>query len=283
MTRSVALVTDSTSVDSAAARRLGVVVVPLQVVIATKSYDEGVDVSPADVAAALRSRVAVSTSRPAPEVFLRAYETAAAAGSTAVVSVHLSSELSGTFESAQLAARTAPIPVHPVDSRNLGLATWFAIESAAAALDNGASAAEAAEVAATRARAATALFYVDTLEYLRRGGRVSVTAALVGSALSVKPLLQVRDGRIAPLEKVRTSAKAISRLEELALAAAAGNGIVDIGVAHLANPGRAAELAARLGSRVERRGSIDVTEVGAVIGAHVGPGMLAVVVSPRPR
>jgi DegV family protein with EDD domain len=124
------------------------------------------------------------------------------------------------------------------------------------------------------------LFYVDTLEHLRRGGRVGTAAALVGSALAVKPLLQIEDGRIVPLEKVRTAAKAISRLEELAVAEA-GDATVDLAVSHLASPDRAAELAHRLSERVPGLKRMVVTEVGAVIGAHVGPGMLAVVIAPH--
>ena len=105
-------------------------------------------------------------------------------------------------------------------------------------------------------------------------------AALLGSALAVKPLLQIEDGRIVPLEKVRTSAKAISRLEELAVAAAS-DAAVDVAVSHLDNPDRADELAGRLQDLVPNVQRVLVTEVGAVIGAHVGPGMLAVVVSPH--
>lgn len=280
MSRSVALVTDSTSVDDEMARRLGAVVVPLQVVIGTEARDEGTQTSPAMVAAALRRKTPVSTSRPAPEAFVQAYKSAAAKGMQAVVSVHLSSELSGTFESAQIAARDAVIPVFAVDSRQLGIGTGFALESAARALDAGADAASAASCAAARARATTTLFYVDTLEHLRRGGRIGAAAAFVGSALAVKPLLRIEDGRIAPLEKVRTSAKAISRLEELAVAAVDGQQ-VDVAVSHLANPERAHLLADRLAERIPTAGGLLVTEVGAVIGAHVGPGMLAVVVAPR--
>ena len=99
--------------------------------------------------------------------------------------------------------------------------------------------------------ATTSLFYVDTLEYLRRGGRVGAAAALVGSALAVKPLLQIEDGRIVPLEKVRTSAKALVRLEELAVEAA-GDGNVDVAVAHLAIPTRADD-AGRAAARADPR------------------------------
>ncbi len=280
MARPVALVSDSTSVDHDAAERLDVIVVPLTVVIGAKSYDEGTAAGPETVAAALKEKMPVSTSRPTPEAFLRVYQTAAKAGAEAVVSIHLSSELSGTYESAALAAGDAPVPVVTVDSRHLGMATCFAVESAANALDDGASAEEAAEVARDRAAATTALFYVDTLEFLRRGGRVGAAAALVGSALAVKPLLKVDDGRIVPLEKVRTSGKALMRLEELAVSAA-GEQPVDLAVSHLANNDRAETLADRLRERVPGVSALVVNQVGAVIGAHVGPGMLAVVVSPR--
>ncbi len=280
MGRRIALVSDSTSVDEETAERLDILVVPLTVVIGAKSYDEGTAAGPETVAAALKQRVPVSTSRPAPEAFLRVYHKAAKAGAEAVVSIHLSGEVSGTYESAALAARDASVPVVTVDSRQLGMATCFAVDSAAAALDDGASAEAAADIARVRAAATTALFYVDTLEFLRRGGRVGAAAALVGSALAVKPLLKVDDGRIVPLEKVRTSGKALTRLEELAVAAA-GDQPVDLAVSHLANGDRADTLAERLRERVPDVGALVVNQVGAVIGAHVGPGMLAVVVSPR--
>jgi DegV family protein with EDD domain len=281
MTRRVTLVTDSTSVDSVMAEALQAVVIPLQVVIGATSYDEGVSADPETVAAALKDWLPVSTSRPAPEVFVRAYQDAARAGAEAVLSVHLSGELSGTYESALLAAREATLPVRVVDSRQIGMGTGFAVQAAAEALDAGAGVDEAAEAARRRAAGTTALFYVDTLEFLRRGGRVGVAAALVGSALAVKPLLKVDNGRIVPLEKVRTSSRALHRLEELAVEAA-GDDRVDIAVSHLANVERAEALAERLRSRVPKLEKLVVNQVGAVIGAHVGPGMLAVVVSPHP-
>ncbi|MBA2573508.1 MAG: DegV family protein [Actinomycetota bacterium] len=280
MPRAVALVSDSTSVHAELAQRLDVIIVPLQVIIGTKAYDEGSGASPETVAAALKARTPVSTSRPSPEAFLRVYERASKDGADAVVSVHLSSEVSGTFDSAELAARRASIPVYVVDSRQLGMATGFAVQSAAEALDRGADAEEAAAVASSRAAAMTALFYVDTLEHLRRGGRVGTTAALLGSALAVKPLLKVEDGCIVALEKVRTSAKALNRMQELAVAAA-GDEDVDVAVSHLANAAGAEALASQLKERLPQLDHVVVTQVGAVIGAHVGPGMLAVVVAPR--
>jgi DegV family protein with EDD domain len=102
----------------------------------------------------------------------------------------------------------------------------------------------------------------------------------MGTALAVKPLLHVVDGRISPLEKVRTASRAISRLEELAVEQA-GEGEVDIAVHHLASEERADALAVRLRDRLPNLGTLHVSEVGAVIGAHAGPGLLGVVVAPR--
>lgn len=280
-----ALVTDSTAMlPPLVAEERGIEVVPLQVIIGAHVYDEGsAGATPERVAEALREFVPVSTSRPAPAALQAAYARAAERGADRVVSVHLSGEMSGTFESAQLAARQSPIPVITVDGRQVGVATGFAVLAAADVLDAGGSAEDAAAVAKTRSMAATSLFYVDTLEYLRRGGRIGAASALFGGALAVKPLLAISDGRVATLEKVRTSARALARLEELAVAAADGHP-VDVCVAHLASPDRAEALAgalrARLAEGLEGR-EVWCGELGAVLGAHVGPGMVSVCVSPR--
>jgi DegV family protein with EDD domain len=286
MSRTVALVTDSTAMlPPETVRKRDLTVVPLQVVVGSTSYDEGADpeATPTTIAEALRQGTAVSTSRPTPAVFLETYERAAEAGATEVLSIHLSADMSGTWESAELAARQAPIPVRTVDTRQLGAAIGFAVLAAADSLDGGGSTEEAARAAMARASGTTSLFYVDTLEYLRRGGRIGAAAALLGSALAVKPLLEIAEGRIAPREKVRTSARALSRLEDLAVTAA-GADPVDVAVAHLAAPDRAEALAERLRDRLAPNladRDLALGEVGAVIGAHVGPGMVAVVVSRR--
>jgi DegV family protein with EDD domain len=282
---SIAVITDSTaSLPPEVAAARGIVVVPLQVVIGAEAYDEGsAEATPERVAAALRDYLPVSTSRPAPAVLLDHYERAALAGARQIVSVHISGEMSGTFESAQLAARDAPVRVVCVDSRQVGVATGYAALAAADAIGEGRSVEDAAEAARRRAAACSSLFYVDTLEYLRRGGRIGAAAALFGGALAVKPLLQIEDGKVASLEKVRTSARALGRLEELAVTAASGRA-VDVCVAHLANPERADHLTKRLTARLsDELGGRDVWcgELGAVLGAHVGPGMIAVCVAPR--
>lgn len=286
----VALVTDSTAyLPADLTADLGLQVVPLHVVVGGREFSEGVDIRPAEVAAALRSFTPVTTSRPAPAAFLKAYERAAADGADAVVSVHISADLSATIGGAVLAAAESSLPVEVVDSRCLGMAMGYAVASGARLAADGASAEEVAEHVRVRCAAATTVFYVDTLEYLRRGGRIGKAGALVGSALAIKPILGLKDGSIVPLEKVRTATRAIARLEEIAgeqvrLARESGRG-VDVAVMHVDSPDRAESLAERLRSRLgadeERAGELRVLELGAVVGAHVGPGTLAITVSPH--
>ena len=173
-----------------------------------------------------------------------------------------------------------PVPVEVIDSGSLGMGLGFAALPAADAADRGLAADEVAAEARRRATDSSAYFYVDTLEYLRRGGRIGAGQALLGTALAVKPLLYLEHGAIRLLEKVRTSSRAVGRLEDLAVACA-GDGPVDVAVHHQANAGRADDLAGRLRARIPLLGDLVVAEVGAVIGAHVGPGLLAVIVSPR--
>ncbi|MGX2997277.1 DegV family protein [Streptomyces sp. JNUCC 64] len=280
MSRHVAIVTDSTAyLPERTMRRHDITSVPLTVVLGGRALEEGTEISARSLAEALQKRRPVTTSRPAPEVFAATYREAAAAGATGIVSLHLSSELSGTYDAAVLAARSAPVPVRVVDTGMIAMALGFCALAAAEAAAAGASVDEAVAAAEKRAEGTSAYFYVDTLDYLRRGGRIGAAQALLGSALAVKPLLQLSDGRIEPLEKVRTATKAIARLEELAAERAASAGPVDIAVHHLAAAERAASLAERLRTRIPTLGEVHVSEVGAVIGAHTGPGLLGVVVS----
>lgn len=276
----VAVVTDSTAYLSASlVERLGVRVVPLQVVVGGTAYDEGRDIDSGQVADALRAHTPVTTSRPSPQQVLDTYMAAADAGADAIVSLHISAAMSGTYESAVLAARESPVPTEVVDSRSLAMGLGFLVVQAAHAAEAGRPAFEIAQAARRRAEATRGYFYVATLEHLRRGGRIGAAAALLGSALSIKPLLRLDDGHIEPMEKVRTSSRALARLQELAVTAA-GDGPVELAVHHLDAEDRAHELARGLRAQVQQATEVVVSEVGAVIGAHVGPGMVAAVVAP---
>jgi len=276
----VAVVTDSTAyLPADLVDRYRLTVVPLQVVVGGRSLAEGVEVTSAEVAAALREWRPVTTSRPAPQTFVETYRRL---GVPEIVSVHLSADLSGTVDAARVAAKEVAadgVSVVVVDSRSLGMGLGLTARAAAEAVEQGADAEAAARLARRYALEVGIWLYVDTLDYLRRGGRVGAASAMVGSALAVKPLLHLADGRLEPLERVRTASRALARLEELAVRAA-GDGPVDLAVQHLAASDRAREMAERLLRRVPQVRSMTVSEVGAVVGAHVGPGMLGVVVAP---
>jgi DegV family protein with EDD domain len=279
----VAVVTDSTSyLPKGVAEDQGIRVVALEVRLGDRVGREGIDIDAAELSAALADRhLDVQTSRPTPVEFVECYRAALAAGADEVVSVHLSRELSGTWDAARLAAEeVGPDRVHVVDSRSTGMGLGFAVLAAAEAAQAGAPGAEVAAAAESVAARCRLFFSVETLDRLRRGGRIGAAAALVGTALAVKPLLHVAQGRIVPLEKVRTTARAAQRLVELAVRAA-GDGPVDLAVHHLAAATRAEEVAARLRERLPQVARLLVSEVGAVIGAHVGPGLLGVVVVPK--
>jgi fatty acid kinase fatty acid binding subunit len=275
----VAVVTDSTAyLPDGLADRLSIRVVPLQVVLGGREGAEGSEVTPAEVASALAAWVPVSTSRPTPARFAGVYRDALDRGASEVVSLHLSRELSGTWDSARLAAaEVGSDRIRVVDSRSAAMGLGFAVLAAAEAAAAGGTQEQVYEAAVGTAERTTTLFYVDTLEHLRRGGRIGAAQALLGTALSVKPILHVREGRIVPLEKVRTVSKGIARLEALAVAAA-GDGPADIAVHHLAAAERATQLAERLRARLPEVRQFYASEVGAVVGAHVGPGVLGVVV-----
>ena len=280
MSTRVTVVTDSTSyLPRGWAADLGIAVVPVQVIVGGQPFDETDDDQALQVANALTSLQPVSTSRPSPERFLQAFRSAQAAGATEIVVATLSSAMSATYESALLAARDAAIPVTVIDSGTIAMGLGFAVARGAEAARAGAEASEVARLIETSARATSVLFYVDTLEYLRRGGRVSSAKAAMGQALQVKPLLHVDHGRVEPLEKLRTSGKALARLAELAVEAAKGLDC-DVAVQHLGNPERARALADQL-RRDLIGSSVIECPVGGVVGAHVGPGMVAVVVAPR--
>jgi DegV family protein with EDD domain len=276
----VAVVTDSTAYLPAGH---DITLVPLTVVINGVEGREGLDATPAEVARALSARrVAVTTSRPAPELFVSTYRRLLDAGAPAVVSVHLSAELSGTVESATLAAaEVGEERVAVVDARSTGMGLGFPALAAAAAAAGGADLDGVRRAAADAIARTTTLLYVDTLEFIRRGGRIGPASALLGTALSVKPILHVSDGAIVLRDKVRTASRGLARLVDLAVEAA-GDSDVDAAVHHLGAGEKAAALAEALGGRLGGRlHDRYVTEVGAVVAAHVGPGLLGIVIHRR--
>jgi DegV family protein with EDD domain len=278
----VSVVTDSTAcLPGATVGELGISVVPLRVTLGARTEVDGVTVTSAEVARALRAKVPVSTSRPTPAEFAACYQQLLDGGASHIVSVHLSSALSGTWESAVLASQDFPHGVvRVVDSRSTAMGLGFPVLAAARRAADGGSAAEVQGAASAAVDATRTYFYVDTLEYLRRGGRIGTAAALFATTLSVKPLLQLVEGQIVGLEKVRTSSKALARLVELTVRAAGRDG-VDLAIHHVAAADRAAAIETELREQIPRLADVHVAELGPVISAHLGPGVVGTVIVRR--
>jgi len=276
--RKVAIVTDSTSsLTRAMAEAHGLHVAPIYVTFGTQTYRDGVDL---DAEAFYRqlesSKQPPTTSQPTPRDLVQAY-TAAAEGAEAIVSVHISHQMSATLDSAQAASRELPgVPIHVLDSRSVSMGLGLIAIAAARAAAAGKGANEVVRLVERLIPKTNVIFTVDTLEYLRKGGRIGGATAFLGSALSIKPVLYVKDGRIEPLERTRTKKRAIERVLELMAERVGTSDNVHAAILHCSVPDEAQALAEQVKARF-RCAELLVAEAGPVIGTHAGPGTLGVV------
>lgn len=275
----VGLVTDSTScIPPALAAQWGITVVPTQIKIGGHLRAE--PAVPKDVLVkALESDLTVTTAPPDPAGFAWAYQDHANRGADEVVAVHISGRQSETIEIARRAAASSPVPVHVVDSGTTGMSLGYAVLTAARVAGAGGGARRVMDALARRLEHSAELIYVDTLEYLRKGGRIGAAAAMVGSALSLKPLLTMVNGQVAPLERVLGAERALRRLVEAAVRKA-GSRQVDLAIEHFGAADRANRVLARLRPRIPEAREVTFTEVSSTIGVHVGPGAVGISISP---
>jgi DegV family protein with EDD domain len=274
----VAVATDSSScLPDDLAWSWNVAVAPLHVIIDDETFREGSDISPLQVVKALVTGHKVSTSQPVPQELFDVTESAKAAGAESLVFVPLSSKISGTAQAMESVAGRAPLPVTVVDSQTVGLAAGLAALSGAAVAAAGGAYDDVAEEVSRAARSSRVLFTPDTLEYLRRGGRVGPAVAAVGRALGVKPELGVVDGDVVSIARHRSSVKARSAmLDRIAShAATLKNPVIGI----MTMPGDDA-LVADARQALSTRADWTVLEAGlsAALAAHAGPGTLAMAV-----
>ncbi|WP_406642070.1 DegV family protein [Amycolatopsis sp. WGS_07] len=277
MSAHIAVVTDSTScLPEKLAAQWRISVVQVQLHVGDQTDDEH-RFDRSDLIETMKSGAAVTTSPPDPGAFFWTYQDAASAGASAIVSLHISGRLSQTVEAAREAAQQVRIPVHILDSGTASMSLGYAAVSAARVAGAGGQLERVLDAAERRVRNSTELIYVDTLEYLRRSGRIGAAQSMLGSAFAIKPLLTVRNGEVSPLARVPGTKRAMNRLVDLAVKAA-GDQPVDLAVTRFGSD--ESEVVRRLRERVPSAGDIVVGDASTVIGAHVGPGALSITVSP---
>ena len=279
----VAVVTDSTAaLPEELAQAHGVHVIPLYISFGQQSLRDGVDLTPKELYHRLRAASAPpTTSQPAVGDFLDLYRRLSEKAE-AIVSIHISRELSGTLDSAQTARRMlqvetqkrgAPGPIHILDSRTVSIGLGLIVLQAARAAMAGKSASEVIQAAEAVIPRMNEIFTVETLEYLRKGGRIGGAAALLGMVLDIKPILYIRDGRIEVLEKVRTRKQARARLPEIMAERLGPATHIHVAVLHADAPEEANRLADDVSARFNCAERL-VVDIGATIGTHTGPGTL---------
>jgi len=276
----IAVVTDATAdLPDRVVRRRGLHVVPLSVTFGDETFVAGETITADEFYGRLAtSRTPPMTSQPTPVDFARCYAGIADQGYDRIVSIHCSSELSGTFDVARTQAPKAPVPVEVVDSRVIGASLGLAVLAAADVIASDGDVADAlAAVARVRDRG-VGLLVVDTLEFLKRGGRLSGPQAAIGTALRVKPLLHLTDGRVEIRERTRTWARARDRVVEI-VAGLASIGPVDIAIVHAVGAQHAMELRSAITHRVDAEVRFE-SVIGPIVGTHVGPGAIGVAAVP---
>jgi DegV family protein with EDD domain len=281
MTR-VALVTDSTAnLPAELVDQYHIHVIPLNLMFGDKTYRDNVDISVDEFYERL---AAVKDNLPAPSqpsagAFLDVYKQVAQEADT-IVSIHISGALSGTVDSALQAKALLPdVAIHVVDTRLTSMAQGYLVLAAARALEAGATAAEAAAAAQALVPATRLYFAVDTLRYLHMGGRIGGGSVLLGTALDIKPILELTGGKIEAAGKARSMKRAILRLAEIMVGHFGEGSRVRVATVGAACP----ESAEALGSRLRQHFDcveFYATDLSPAIGTHVGPGTIGAVVCP---
>lgn len=250
-------------------------VVPLHVLVDGHDLRDGVDEFPAD----LYQRAGVTTAGAGPEQLAAVYRQAVhdSAGD-GVVAVHISGALSSTLGAAEHAAAQFCGAVRVVDSKSAAMGTGFVALAAAHAARDGAGLDHVVAQAESTVERLQAYLVVQRLENLRRSGRIGTAASWLGTALALKPLLRLDEGKLVLAQRVRTTSKATAAMVEHVLETV-GEGRAALAVHHVDNPAGAAEVAATLASALPACGPAIVTDLGPVLGVHLGPGAVAVVVS----
>ncbi len=271
-TSAIRVVTDSTcDLPSDAVEALGITVVPLTVLFGEEELRDGVDITAEQFFRRLgREKVLPTTAAPGPGVFRTVYERLIAEGATQIISIHVSGKLSATLESARQGG--AGLPVTYVDSQQVSLALGVCVMEAARAVLQGATIEQAAAVALDTARRTQIFFTLETLEYLRRGGRMSRGQEFFGSLLQIKPVITLEHGEVTPVARMRTKQKAV---EDILRRCSEMRPITTAFALHASTPDELAHLRDRLHGLAPESRYVEA-RITPVIGVHVGPGAVSV-------
>ena len=281
----VAIITDSASdLDPGYAAELGIAVVPLVVTFGTETFKAGVDLSTAEFWQRMTAPSAPfpTTAASAPGDFLAAYQAAFDAGADSIVSIHVAGTLSGTIKSAEIAKGMLPgKDIRIVDTFGASMCEGLLAELAVSMAKTGATAEHIAKVCEQRRGDIAMIVALDTLEYLKRGGRISGAQAVIGTLLSLKPIIEVKDGKVETADKVRTRGKARERAIEMI----AARPMERLSVLHTTNADVEAfrdQLVARAKGGIDPA-KVSIELVGPSVGPHLGPGCVGAVVLYRPE
>ncbi|MEK7278800.1 MAG: DegV family protein [Chloroflexota bacterium] len=268
-----AIVTDSTTyIPQDLVKKYGIYVAPQQIIWGTQTYRDGVDMSSTQFYERLKNdKENPKTSQASPGTFKELFSEALKSADS-VLAIVLSSKLSQTFNSANVAKSEFPgAQIEVVDSLATAMATGFMALAAARSAAEGKSLAELKKMAEENISKVGVVFVVDTLDYLHRGGRIGGAQKFIGNALNVKPVLELRDGRVEPLERVRTKKKAVEFMLNTIAGRVAGKGRLQLATLHANAEAEARELLAAATEKMKPAETL-FTEVSPAVGAHTGPG-----------
>ena len=270
----VVVVTDSTAdIPSQLVKDLGIVVIPSYVIFGSKSYRGGVDIAEDEFyRKLLHEPVLPKTSQPTPQDFIDAY-TQLAKEADGILSIHISSKMSGTINSAEQAKMLAKLtcPIEVIDSQNLSMALGLIVIAAARMARAGKGLTEIADAVRKTIPNTRLLILFDTLEYLAKGGRIGKAKSMLGSILNVKPLLTLKEGEFVPASQAHSRTKGKEKLLEFVKSV---KDIQDLAVLYSTTPEEAKELVASI--TAISKVSIIIARVGPVLGVHSGPGALGI-------
>lgn len=253
-----------------------VITVPLSVIFGEEVLVDGVDVNADQFYERMRQAAKnPTTSQPSPDAFAAAFKEAAADGSS-VICTTLSSEMSGTYSAAMNARDQLPdLDIHVIDTRSVSVGHWAILVAGIECAEQGGSVSDVLGTIDEVMRRQRTVFTVETLDYLRRGGRIGGARALLGSVLNIKPVLQILEGRIEPFDRVRTYPRALDRIcDEVISASGEAGRPARVVLGHADKLDDCQMLARRLAAHSE--GHPEIIEIGPIVGCHAGPGTIGV-------